>query len=267
MGTASTTPGAAVTPGASNAEGAWTQIATAANIANDVYGILLWVVSGSTSATIKDHLLDIGVDNAGGTTYTEKIANIVCGQSSAPMNGGMWFYFPFSIKAGSSVAVRVKGVAATAGSLRVGATFYGKPTDPSTVFAGQYSETIGTITNSAGVSFTPGNSNAEGTWVSLGTTTRMLWWHQLCVQVSNGTTTSLAYKIDLAYGDATNKTMIIENMDVLLPGTAEQTTIPNHNSMIEGFCEVPAGSTLYVRGTCSGTSATGWNAVCVSIGG
>lgn len=267
MSTASTTPGTAITPGASNAEGSWTQIATAANIANDVYGILLWIAGGNTSATAKNHLLDIGLDPSGGTSYTEKISNVVCGQSSNAVNGGIWFYFPFFIKAGSSVAVRIMGLAATAGTVRVGATFYGKPVNPERVLTGQYSETIGTVASSGGTSFTPGNSNAEGTWVSLGTTTRNLWWHQLGVQINNSTTTSLAYKIDLAYGDATNKTMIIENLDVVLPGTAEQTTIPNYNAMIEGFCEVPAGSTLYVRGTCSGTAVTGWNALCVSIGG
>lgn len=260
----STTPGTSVTPGATNAEGSWTQIASAANIANEVCGILLWINGGNTTATQKDHLLDIGVDPAGGTSYTAKISNIVCGQSAAALNGGIWFYFPLNIMAGSTVAARIQGSSGTAGTVRVGATFYGRPTRPEFGRCGQYSETVGTISGSGGVSFTPGNSAAEGSWVSLGTTTRACWFWQIAAQISNSTTTSLVYHIDLAYGDGSNKHMIIENRPMLLPGTAEQTSMPLD---LQGACEVPAGATLYVRGACSGTAVTGFNAVAIGIGG
>lgn len=260
----STTPGTSVTPGASNAEGSFTQIASAANIANEVHGILLWINGGNTSAAAKNHLLDIGIDAAGGTSYTAKISNIVCGQSSAAINGGIWFYFPYRIPSGASVAARIQGSNGTAGTVRVGATFYGRPTRPELIRTGQYAETVGTITNSNGVSFTPGNSGAEGSWASLGTTTRSCFWWQLAAQIDNGTTTALAYHLDLAYGDASNKHMIIENRAFILPGTAEQTTVPLD---LQGYCDVPAGATLYVRGSCSGTAVSGFNAVAVGIGG
>jgi len=72
------------------------------------------------------------------------------------------------------------------------------------------------------------------------------------------------YHIDLAYGDATNKTLIIENQKILLSGTAEATARPLD---MMSFSDVPAGSTLYVRGTCSGTSVTGFYAKAYGIGG
>lgn len=58
--------------------------------------------------------------------------------------------------------------------------------------------------------------------------------------------------------------MIIENMPVMIGGTAETFSNP---LMTEGYCEVPAGATLYIRGSCSGSTVTGWNAVAVGIGG
>jgi hypothetical protein len=262
--TPSTTPGTSVTPGASNTEGSWTQIASGGNIAYDVYLILLWVSGGNSSSAQKNHLLDIGIDPAGGTSYVERIANIVCGASDAAIAGGRWFYFPFFIKAGSSVAVRIQGDNATAGTVRVGMAFYGLPKNPELIKVAQYSETIGTITGSAGVSFTPDNSGAEGSWVSLGTTTRPLWFWQLCVGISNATITSLMYHTDLAVGDATNKHMIIENQPLFIRGTAE--TIGNPLN-VNGYWEVPAGGTLYVRGSCSGTAVTGFHAVAVGLGG
>lgn len=256
--------GLSVTPGASNAEGAWTQIASAANIASDVYGFWLYVSNGHTSAAAKNHLIDIGVDPAGGTSYTAIISNLVCGQSAPFDDGGRAWYFPMFIKSGSSVAVRIQGSNATAGTVRVAMDFYGKPSRPESFPVGKFSETIGAITNSNGVSFTPGNSGVEGSWVSLGTTVKNLWWWQLGVQIDNGTLSQLSYYIDLAYGDATNKHLIIENYFITLTGTAEREL-----SLLERncYCEVPAGSTIYVRGTCSGTADSGFNAVAVGVGG
>jgi len=263
---ATATPGTSVTPGATNAEGAWTQIASSANIANDVWGVRLLIAGGNTTGQAKNHLLDIGIDEAGGTSYTAKISNIVCGQSANNVDGGIHFYFPIGIKAGSSVAVRIQGSNGTAGTVRVQAIFYGLPSNPEAIRVGSFSETIGTITNSNGVSFTPGNSSAEGSWVSLGTTTKDLWWFQLCVQIDNAITTSMMYHMDLAWGDGSNKHMIVENMRIGLLGTGERV---HYVAFPPGECfaQVPAGGTLYVRGSCSGTAESGWNAVAVGIGG
>jgi len=261
----SATPGTSVTPGAGNAEGSWTQIATAANIAFGVWGIWVSVAGGNTSGAQKDHLLDIGIDEAGGTSYTAIISNLVCGQTQAGSTGCNQYYFPLNIPAGSTVAVRVQGNNATAGTVRVWAMFFGKPSHPELVPRGEITETIGTITNSGGVSFTPGNA-ADGTWASLGTTTRNLWWWQLCVQVSAGTITAQYTRCDLAYGDATNKTLIIQALPIGFYGTAEIAAQVNAAHMLQGYCHVPAGSTLYVRGRCSTSPTSGYNAVAIGVG-
>lgn len=264
---ASTSPGASITPGASNAEGSWVQVASSANMAEDAYWIVAGITGGSTSGSAKNHLLDIGIDEAGGSSYTAIISNIVCGQTGFYAQSGDFFIFPIKIDAGSSVAFRVQGSNATAGTVRGQFTAYGKPSRPELVPVGAYSETIGTITNSNGVSFTPGNSAAEGTWVSLGTTSKDLWWWQLGVQCDNGTITALNYHVDLAFGDSTNKHMIIEDCPIHFPGTNEQKTGGHLIRMPEFYCPVPSGAELWVRGSCSGTAVSGWNAVAIGIGG
>lgn len=261
------TPGTSVVPGVTNAEGSWTQVASSANIAQNIYAFYLRISDGATAATIKDHLLDVGVDPAGGTSYTAVISNIVCG-SSGPITaaGGFEFIFPLFIKSGSSVAVRIQGVAGTAGTVRVGVKFYGLPSRPEVVPVGYFSETIGTITNSQGVSFTPGNA-ADGTWASLGTTAQAMWWWQLAYQVSNTTITAEYTYIELAYGDGSNKHIICELMHQ--GTTSEQIGCVLNPSIIlwEAFCPVPAGATLYVRGRCLNAPDTGYNAVAIGIGG
>jgi len=264
-GTPSTTaPGTSVIPGATNAEGAWTSIATGANIAQDIYGILLWISGANVTTADKSQILDLGGDAAGGTNYQAYLSNICCGSSGFSLDGGYWYWFPLLLKAGTQVAVRVQGSNGTAGTVRVAAQFWGRPLSPHATKVGRYSETIGTITNSGGQSFTPGNSGADGAWQSLGTTTRNCWWWQLCPQISNGTITALIYYLDLAYGDTSNKHFIIKKAALFVTGTIEKVNLP---LQMTGYCDVPAGATLYVRGTCSGTAVTGFNATAVGIGG
>ena len=264
----SATPGTSVTPGATNAEGTYTQVASSANIAQDIYAMSFRVSDGGTSTAAKNHLMDIGVDPAGGTSYSAIISNIVCG-ASAPFTaggGGHNFTFPFFIKAGSSVAVRIQGSNGTAGTVRVGAKFYGYPSRPESFPVGRFSETIGTITNSNGVSVTPGNA-ADGTWTSLGTTTNPLWWWQICYQLDNGTITAEYTYIDLAYGDGTNKHIIMREMHG--GNTSEQigTSFKSNNNFFECYAPVPGGSTIYARMRCLNAPDTGYNMVAVGIGG
>lgn len=267
LGAPSLTPGTSVVPGASNVEGSFTEIASAANIAHDIYFFTLWVYGGATASAAKSHLLDVGIDPAGGTSYVSIIDNIVCGASPTNFNSGitcLFFRFPRFIPAGSSVAVRIQGSNATAGTVFVVAEFFGQPSRPELVRTGQYAETIGTITSSQGVTFTPGTSGVEGAaWVSLGTTIRALWWWQLCVQVSDASMTGTATQVDLAYGDATNKVMIFENQLYVTTGGELVSGIMAANC----FCEVPAGGEIFIRGSCSGTPDSPYNAVAVGIGG
>lgn len=260
--------GTGVTPGTSDAEGAFTQIASSGNIANDVYWVHLNVSNGSSSTNAQPHILDLGVDPAGGTSYTAVVSNLVCGASATitSIGCGHHFFFPLFIKAGSSVAVRIQGSNASATATRVLAKFYGQPSEPSAVPVATFSETIGTITGSSGVSFTPGNA-ADGTWVSLGTTAKAMWWWQLGYHVNNGTITAESTYIDLAVGDGSNK-KIIKRLQHLGTATEMCGSVRLSNLMFtECYCPVPAGGELWVRGRCNNAPDSGYSAVAVGFGG
>jgi hypothetical protein len=127
------------------------------------------------------------------------------------------------------------------------------------------SETIGTITNSNGTSFTPGNA-ADGSWTSLGTTTNPLWWWQIGYQLDNAAITAEYTYIEIAWGDGSNKHIICERMHQ--GTTAEQTGSVLNTQVLfhEAYCPVPAGSTIYVRGRCLNAPDSGYNAVAIGIG-
>lgn len=266
--TPSASPGTSVTPGASNAEGSYTQILSA--LVQEVSGFYLKVSDGATSASAKPHLLDIGIDPAGGSSYNALISNIVCG-ASAPITAtgsGHKFFFPIRIPNGSTVAARIQGANATAGTVRVSIQTYsyGQGTRaPWALPVGQYSETIGTITNSDGVSFTPGTGTA-GTWVSLGTTSRDLWWWQLGYQINNGTITAEYTRIDLAVGDSSNKRVILWRTH---GGTTGETVGDSDDIQLlsfAGYAPVPAGSEMWIRGACLNAPDSGYNGVAIGIG-
>lgn len=261
--------GTAVTSGTSGSEGTWTQIASAANIANEIWYFAINVNSGAVSGSGRSTILDIGVDPAGGTSYSAIISDLPCCNLTTFGNcSGDWFHFPFFIPAGSTVAARTQCAHASGQVQRVAAWFYGKPSHPELAWRGFVSETIGTIASSAGTSFTPGNSSAEGSWTLLGTTTRQLSWWQMAIQCTNDTMNGLQYHFDLSYGDGTTQLMMIENLG-MSTNTSEirASSGPTHQLLSTCYTEVPAGASIYIRGTCSGTADTGWNAMAVGVGG
>lgn len=261
------TIGTSVVPGASNAEGSWTQIASSANIEQDCYWLYIQVHSGAASAAAKNHLLDIGVDPAGGTSYTAIISNLDIGATpSLSQAGNREYVFPFFIAAGSSVAVRIQGSNATAGTVRVAARFYGHPTRPEAVPVGTFSQTFGTITNSNGQSFTPGNA-ADGSWVDLGSVTSDLWWFQMGYGIDNATITAEYTYIEVAWGDGTNKHTMFK---VMHGGTTGETAgMAAQTSLLAcaAYNPVPAGANIYIRGRCNNAPDANYHATVIGIGG
>jgi hypothetical protein len=262
----SATPGTSVVPGASSAEGSWTQVATSGNISQNIYGIYVQVHGGATAATAKLHVMDIGVDPAGGTSYTAVISDILCGDSpplTAP--GQREFFFPLFIPSGSAVAVRISGNQATAGTVFAMVRFYGYRSRPEAMPTGHFSETLG-VTGTSGVTVTPGNA-ADGSWATLGTTTKELWWWQPAYQINNGTITAEYTYLEYAFGDGSNKHTIFKLMHIGTTGETAGFGVNQHMHPYASYVPLPAGATLYCRGRCVNAPDTGYQAAIIGIGG
>jgi len=259
----STTPGTSVVPGATNAEGSWTEIAGDADITTEIQYCTLFIGQGGSSGQVKNHLLDFGWDPAGGTSYTAFFNNLACGASGSGLGAtyGKPFHFPCKIPAGSAIAVRIQGSNGTAGTVRVLAHFYGKPSRPELWRPAAYSETVGTITNSNGVSFTPGNAS-WGSWASLGTTAKKHFWAQVGMQTDNSAQANDGTHLQMAVGDASNKHIICDWWRMGLTSESEATTLQTPCTW-----EIPAGAELWIRGNNNAAPVTGYNATAVLFGG
>lgn len=266
--TAASTVGTNVANGTSNALGSWVQLASSANISFDVAGFYMQIHSGSLSNNSRQQLLDIGIDPSGGSSYTAIISDFVCGMAPGLNRAGAKeHFFPLRIPAGASVAARIRGSLASAANTRIAIKFYGGLSSPGMLRVGTFSETLGATTaSSKGTTFTPGNQT-DGAWVSLGTTINDLWWWQIGHQIDTTAVTGEYTYIEVAYGDASNKTTIFK---VMHGGTTTETcgmALQTQLVPLAAYCPVKAGTNIYIRGHCINAPDTGYNANVVGIGG
>jgi hypothetical protein len=223
--------------------GSWAQLGSA--LTADAYGLFVNINSNNASTTSRNTIINIGVDESGGTSYEVQINRLIAGgASSYVIGGGLWYYFPLFIPSGSTVAAQARGTVTTA--FNVGAVFFQRPNNPSMIRRGAFVETLGLASNvNTGTSVTAGTT-AEGAWTLMGTTTRRCWWWQYGMQVSSADTTwnSIGLHMDIAVGTSTTKDIIVQDA-LISTNTAEYTNNYPLSSGVE--YDVPAGTNVYVR--------------------
>lgn len=245
------TIGTSITP-LQNSFSTYAEILSDTNVTKDCYGILINVNGGNVSTAAKDTLCTIGIDTAGGTSYVDLIPNLLvsCSWAYTAAPGGHWYYFPIYIPAGSAIAAKGSVNNAAPGTFRVAVWLFGAPADPASLRYGHGVEAIGiTGASSSGTAVTAGGAS-EGSWTSLGTTTRPCFAWQYGMGCNDGTMTALLYHADLSYGDGTNQVMIGQDK-VYYAGATEQLGCGVYGP---NYCAVPGGSTIYGRLQCSGTA-------------
>lgn len=247
--------GTTITPGASNVKGSYATVLSGATVAFDVCGMLINFNSNSTAATARDTTVDIGVDPAGGTSFTVLAPDLLAScASTLALGPGVNYYFPIWAKAGSSIGARAAVNNATAGTLRCVITVFGKPRDPKQARVGSKIISVGVGVSSNGTAVTPGTTS-DGTFTQLtASLAQDCWWWQLGMGVNDSTMTSgNMYSADLAYGSSTTvNAIIIRDQVWVIPDANE--SLCNIPSLEGGERFVKNGSGIYVRSQCSGTS-------------
>lgn len=256
--------GTSVTPG-NNTYGSYAQLISGASVTHDVYGILININSNSSVAASRNTLVTIGVDRAGGTSYTDIIPHLL-GSAASPLFGacgpGIQYYFPLFIKAGSSIGAKASVNNGTVGTLRAYATLYGMPSRPDLIKVGSYVQAIGVTTGSSqGTTITSGTTS-EGSWTSLGSPTKPCWWWQLGFGADDSSLNE-CYALDLSAGDASNKRIITEDFFVNV-STAEQISF---GPLWGGLCNVATSDTIYGRMQCKGSVDSSLSMAAYGLGG
>jgi hypothetical protein len=260
--------GVTITPG-NNTKGAWAEVLAPASITESTYLMLIEFCGGSTSGASRDIIADVGVDPAGGTTYSVLCPDLLCSAcGSYPSGFGPTRYrFSVRVTAGSSVAVRGSVNNATVGTFRASIALFGRPRDPSSIRYGTYVRAYGiTAASSSGTAIAGGDIGgaADGTMTELGTVAAgdRVWEWQLGVGINNAALTANNYFADLAVKTTTNYVV----RDALLVNSAsEQVQLQNPADTLR-FLAV-AGDKIYGRLQCSGTPDTGFSMAGYGVGG
>lgn len=248
-------PGASFTFSGNNVAG--TPVSVLSALAQDAQYLV--VQSGGCPTISEDNsaIMELLFDPAGGTSWTS-VAKLIAGASPTHTAGGIQlahtYHLPLYIKAGTSVGVRAQKNGAsgsTGGNVIVWA--FGQPKRPEMWWCGQGIEDLAiNMSTSKGVSHTPGNTGAFSAFASVGTTTKRYGALQLGVNSAGNTMSAVAYYWQLGIGGS------------VAPGAPTQYVSGNASEIagrnISGpyFCDIPSGTAIQVRGTCSGT-AQAWD--------
>jgi hypothetical protein len=225
-----------------------------ASTAADYQLIVVSVGNNNSSNADSSTLLDIAIGAASSETVI--IPDIAAGfvGSVAQVSGYRHHYFPLYVPSGSRLSARTQSVL-TSGSVRVLVQLYGGPRNPDAWWYGHHVTTYGhNAANSAGTKFTPGNSGAEGTGVSLGTTTAQ---HECLVLGVQGhpddvSWSSVAYHLDVGFDSSS--TEWVEGDRYMAMSAATEYIGAAGLLWWPIFRTVASGTELMVRGECSGTA-------------
>ncbi len=261
--------GVAVTPG-NNTKGSWVQMLSAATVANDVWFIVITINSNAVSAAARDLLVDIGVDPAGGTSYTAFIADLLGSNAAGYASGasGAWYAFPVRIPAGASIAARSSVNNATVGTHDVFVQVYGRPTRPDLQPSGKFVASYGAVAaNSRGTLITPGTT-LDGSWTEIGSNiAEPLWYFQIGQGLNDSTMTNAAIEYDLGFGTSTANVEVIESGILGVTNSSEIMNMAPWNNPVQAMRHVPAGYDLFIRAQSSAAIDTNHSVMVYGVGG
>lgn len=235
--------GVSITPG-NNTKGSYAQIIAGSSVLYDVWQIRVIFDSNAVSGAARDTIVDIGIDPAGGTSYSVLIPDLLATSAGPYGLGGIDYTFPLHIPAGSSIGARASVNNGTVGTLRAWVSLLGKPLNPESLWKGSVVEAIGIVSGSSrGTLVTPG-AGVEGSWTSLGTVTRQAHWWEVGYGVNDSSLDAGNIHADLSAGSgAGGQIMLIENAQWIADTSERIRRAGPH-----GFPRtVPAGYTIYGR--------------------
>jgi hypothetical protein len=233
--------GFSMTTGATpNTKTAFSQLV--ASTTYDTYGFWLYYSGSSNSASVSNFLIDIATGASGENVI---LPDFQVGWKAAASAGLSGVFIPIFIPKGTKISIRAQsaiasdtvrilvflnsGISGYVGQLFTGCDTYGANT-----------------ATSGGTAHTAGNSGAESTDATIGTTTREYGAVMLSVNGTATATTAIAYHWELTVGGTTMAEWYTNNT------TAEIVYGPYPQCPI--YVSIPSSTALQVQGEASGTA-------------
>jgi hypothetical protein len=166
----STSPGTTLTGGTANTKGSYAQLVSSLDF--DAQLLIVNFATGATAATDTSALVDVAIGAAASESIL--IPDLLAGWAPPTADAGSprHYIFPLYVPSGSRISARVASVVAS-GTVACWVSLYGGLSDSEAWWCGEQVVAYGiTSASSKGTTVTPGASNAEGSWTSIGTTSQ-----------------------------------------------------------------------------------------------
>lgn len=256
-----TTFGDTVTPGTSGAWGTDVQLIDGSTEwpadFGDAYELEITATGAAVAGQACTTWLSLGYHATGGASRSTDLMDplLVHGVTMTAGRFGTTYTFKLYVPNGWSIFAKASNSGASAGTLSVAIKLRGCPSNPEDVKCGTYVKAYGLSGSSptlAATAVTPGTTGTKGSYATLGTvgTDDYPFWWQFGINLNNTTINNNASAWDVAVGDGTTRTHVIE--DVNAGGnTSEEFT----RGTCGGFYAAQPGDTVESRGAVVGSPA------------
>lgn len=230
--------------GTANTKGAWQQLLPATAFEAYILHVKVFDVRVSTVNTAL--LLDIGIDPAGGTTYSVLVPNLAMGFGGTIEEPHQDFAIPVFIPAGSTVAGRLQSVVtsetATVAIALGGSTPRSDPFVPRGLVVAYGDNTA----DSGGVTLINAAADTKAAWVEItSATTHPHSGIALALQGNGTVMSNLNLLVDIGIGAASSEVVIVG--DIYLRGSAGEQIGSRFPCAPIVAIAIPEGSRLAVR--------------------
>jgi hypothetical protein len=259
--------GASVTP-AQNAYGSYTTLIAGSALLEDCCELTLVVNNVGISGTARDCVVSIGLDPAGGTSFTAMPgADLLVGPANLYAGGpGVVFKLQLWIRASTSIGLAAAVNSATLTAIRAAARVRCRPSNPNAIYVGSYIDSFGVTISptTQGTAVTSGTSS-DGAFVQLGSAlTRPVHMWEFGMGINNAAINSNTIEVDIAVGSSTTVNKIVIPNAPVISLTSEALT--KHPALSPGRGAV--GDLVFARCQSGNNAAnTGITIAAYGIGG
>lgn len=237
----------ALTAGASDAKGAWTQYVASAPF--DVQGLWMFCQGGTNLNT---ELIDIGLGGAGSEQVI--VPNIFLGKLGTTNYDYSPMFFPVQIPSGTRIAARGQTTEVTTDSIYI--KFVMVSENGCGPF--QTGTDYGTVTaSSRGTQVLSSSSvNTKGSWVQLVASTGSEMIYALIMAYDDGTTSTTDFAYDIGIGGAGSEQVVIPDVFGTMWGSVGGAGGQTQGGQLVGTpLRIPSGTRIAAR-TAAGVAST-----------
>jgi hypothetical protein len=230
-----------------NTKSSWQQLLSATSDA--AYGIHVALFLPNSANSNRSALADIGIDPAGGSSYSVAIPNLLFhAAASAGMIGAHQFFFPLFIPAGASIAARFQ--CGTGGlTAEVRAQLLCRPDRPELWRCGSVVRAFGVNEGTSGGTLLTEGTTSEGSWAQIGANTaEPLWFWQLGFGYPTNSIVAQFVDFDLGLGDGSATDVVINN-ERIYGQISESIYRGSHQTAV---CAAPSNTGVYARAQAEG---------------